>query len=220
MRRSVSKTVSKGLPTGWFVAGSNPEAYAMGICEDVCHSGTRCAQILCIDKSDDGFGTLMQTVDATKYRGKRVKLSAFVRCQNVSRWSGLWLRIDAGSQMVSFDNMQDRPICGDQDWQSHDIVLNVPEGCTGISFGILLAGPGQVWIDDVELTVVDKDVKTTGTLDRSCGVRYQNDLATNLDFSNGIDTKMYSVSSFTISCQVRQMRCRTRRQSPMSKKRM
>lgn len=182
------KTISKSLPTGWIVAGSNPEAYDMGICEDVYHSGTRCAQIRCVDKSDDGFGTLMQTFDATKYRGKRVKLSAFVRCQNVSRWSGLWLRVDAGTQMVSFDNMQDRPICGDQDWQSYDIILNVPESSTGISFGILLAGPGQVWLDDVELTVVDLDVKPTGTLDRSCGVRYQNDMATNLDFSRGIDS--------------------------------
>lgn len=182
------KTASKSMPTGWFVAGSNPKAYDMGICEDVCHSGTKCAQIRCADTADDGFGTLMQSFDATNYRGKRVRLSAFVRCKNVSRWSGLWMRIDAGSQMVSFDNMQDRPICGDQDWQSYDIVLNVPDDSTSISFGILLAGAGHVWLDDVQFAVVESDAKTTGALDRSCGVRYQNDLTTNLDFSRGIST--------------------------------
>ncbi|MCA9492492.1 MAG: hypothetical protein KC621_21310 [Myxococcales bacterium] len=49
--------------------------------------------------------------------------------------------------MLSFDNMQERPIRGTQDWTRHEIVLDVPTGATNIAFGILVAGKGTVWID-------------------------------------------------------------------------
>ena len=38
------------------------------------------------------------------------------------------------------------------DWRKYDVVLDVPSEAQNIAFGVLLAGEGQVWTDDVSLT--------------------------------------------------------------------
>jgi hypothetical protein len=63
--------------------------------------------------------------------------------------------------MVRFDNMQDRPIRGTQQWTMYDVVLEVPPDSTGISFGALLTGPGEVWLSGVKFNVVGQDVPVT-----------------------------------------------------------
>ena len=59
--------------------------------------------------------------------------------------------------------MGDRQIKGTNDWKQYEVVLDVPkEGSAQIFFGVLLAGKGQVWVDDFKCEAVDKAVKTTG----------------------------------------------------------
>jgi hypothetical protein len=45
------------------------------------------------------------------------------------------MRVDKESKHVAFDNMHDRPITGSSDWKKYDVVLDVPQDSTGISFG-------------------------------------------------------------------------------------
>ncbi|MGB7731510.1 MAG: hypothetical protein WBL50_26045 [Candidatus Acidiferrum sp.] len=56
-----------------------------------------------------------------------------------------------------FDNMQDRPITGMQSWQRHNVELFVPKDATSISFGILLTGPGEVWLNGTRFEIVGLD---------------------------------------------------------------
>lgn len=179
-------TKSPPVPKGWFVAGDQPKSYDMGLCTDVFHTGTGCGRISSTEKKIDGFGTLMQMFHAGGYQGKRVKLSAYIKTEKVKDWSGLWMRIDEGKEIVGFDNMQDRPINGDTDWTKYEVVLDIPEKSTNVALGVLLSGTGTVWFDDCAFETVSKTVKTTGDLNRSCGIRYQNDEPTNLDFSRGL----------------------------------
>ena len=71
------------------------------------------------------------------------------------------MRIDGPMQpgsnaaaMLGFDNMQSRPIKGTADWKQYDVVLDVPNEARGIAFGILLAGAGQAWMDDLQFEAV------------------------------------------------------------------
>jgi len=43
-----------------------------------------------------------------------------------------------------------------------DIVLDVPENAAALAYGILLAGDGQVWMDDLKFEVVKPDVPVSG----------------------------------------------------------
>ena len=64
--------------------------------------------------------------------------------------------------MLGFDNMMDRPIKGTTAWQNYEVVLDVPEGATGIFFGILLSGTGSVWMNSASFEIVPTSIPTTG----------------------------------------------------------
>ena len=65
---------------------------------------------------------------------------------------------DAWDQLIR----QYGAITGDTEWTRYEIVLDVPEVATLIAFGVLISGPGDVWIDDLAFDVVDTSVPTTG----------------------------------------------------------
>jgi hypothetical protein len=166
---------------GWFKAGSDPGDYDMGVDRTSAFTGGSSGYIKSNKPDPNGFGTYMQMFDATEYRGRRLRLSAYVKSENVEEWAGLWMRIDRDKKPVAFDNMQDRPIEDTQGWTQHAIVLDVDASATAIAFGILLRGRGAVWIDDVAFEVVGEDVPVTDLTAKSTGS------PRNLDFENEVD---------------------------------
>ena len=72
------------------------------------------------------------------------------------------MRVDGSNGSESADYMMDRPIRQGSDWALYDVVLDVPPHAAGLSFGVILAGPGQVWLDDVLLERVGPEVSLTG----------------------------------------------------------
>jgi hypothetical protein len=153
---------SERPPTGWLLAGNNPKNYRTGVDRADMHDGLPSAYLASLAKGN-GFGTLMQSISASNYAGRRIRLRGWVKSQDVGDWAGLWMRVDKGWETVAFDNMQDRGIKGDLPWTTYDIVLDVPAGASSINFGILLSGVGEVWLNDLSLEVVGNDMPSTGT---------------------------------------------------------
>lgn len=158
--------VQASVPRGWFLAGSKPTEFEAGVDGSQALQGHTSAYLKSKDTKVDGFGTLMQSINAEGYRGKKVRLSGLVKSEEVLGWAGLWMRVDQGESMVAFDNMQDRPIKGTTGWQRYDVVLDVPKDATGISFGILLAGTGEVWLNNTKFDVVEAETPVTKSDDR------------------------------------------------------
>jgi RNA polymerase sigma factor (sigma-70 family) len=149
--------------TGWGMAGSRPQNYESGVDRNIKRSGEGSAYLKSkLSESGAVFGTLMQTFNAEDYRNKRVRLSGYIKSEAVEPWAGFWMRVDdANGKVLSFDNMQSRPIWGTTDWQRYDVVLDVPENGFNIAFGILLGGKGQVWFDELQFETVEQNVPTT-----------------------------------------------------------
>lgn len=149
---------------GWFLAGSNPESYEIGLVKDSERNGN--VAFLKSKKSVNGFGTIMQSFNPSDYLGKRVRLSGYIKSKDVKDWTGMWFRIDGPEKgkSLAFDNMQERPIKGTTAWKRYEIVLDAPENSTSFSFGVLQSGPGEVWLDDLKFEVVDKSVPLTNML--------------------------------------------------------
>ncbi len=147
----------------WFMAGSHPHDYEQGVDSDVLFNGKKSAYLRSKGLEPEGFGTLMQTFQASAYLGKRLRYSAYVKSEEVENWAGLWMRVDGVEKGTSlaFDNMQNRPIKGTTEWQRYEIVLSVPQDSTNIAFGILLEGSGQVWLSDIQFAEVSSDVQVT-----------------------------------------------------------
>ena len=131
-------TQTDHAPAGWFFAGeANPENYRTGVDNGALHDSQPSAYLQSVVPDSKGFGTVMQTISTQNYTGKRVRLRASVKAENVSEWAGLWMRVDKGKEFVAFDNMQNRAIRGTQPWKTQNIVLDVPQDATSISFGNL-----------------------------------------------------------------------------------
>jgi len=153
------------IPKGWFAAGSNPSEYEIGIDNSIFENGHSCAYIKSKAPKENEFGTLMQTISAENYLGKRLQLSGYVKSESVNGWSGIWMRIDGeNNQQLGFDNMRDRTIKGTTDWKKYEIVLDVPTNSKTINYGVLLGGNGKVWFDNFKLDEVDKSVQVTNLI--------------------------------------------------------
>ncbi|MBO0993916.1 helix-turn-helix transcriptional regulator [Bacillus sp. SD088] len=148
---------------GWLLSGSHPANYRMGIDRKIFHKGKGSGFLKSSTvQSNDEFATMMQQFKANKYLGKRIKLSGFLKSQSIEGYCGFWLRVDNTiGDVLQFDNMSDRPIIGSTEWNHYYIVLDVPQNTSLISFGVLLSGKGQVWVDEFKFEEVDKKTPTT-----------------------------------------------------------
>ncbi len=180
---AANMSMSGEAPKGWFLAGSRPGDYETAVDREVVHSTKASASLKSTATQPAGFGTLMQMSKADKYRGKRVRMSGYVRAQEIKDWAGLWLRVDGPKgEPLGFDNMEKRPIKGTAGWKKYEIVLDVPEQAKELAYGVLLSGAGQVWMAELNFEVVDQAVATTNAADRNgepAGVKLE---PTNLNF--------------------------------------
>lgn len=97
------------------------------------------------------FAALWQSLDATAYRGMRVRLRGHLRTAGHAQGQ-LWLRVDRGDAVGFFDNMDDHPVVG-ASWAAAEVIGTVDADATRIVFGPLMSGGGIAWYDDVELAM-------------------------------------------------------------------
>lgn len=150
------------LPEGWGQSGSNRQYCLM---RDPAESfeGTNSMMLASGTAPETGFGCFIQTCRAGAFAGKRVRMSAAVKTEDVEDWAGLWLRIDGPDEgrSIAFDNMQNRPIKGTRDWQRYEIVLEVGAEAINLVYGLVLIGKGVAWVDDVQFEIVSADTPLT-----------------------------------------------------------
>lgn len=150
-----------GLPAGWLQTGDARTCKG----EVIAAVGAPSLRVFNLDCKAEttGFSTLMQQITSTDYAGKRVRLSAQLRGDQLAAWGGLWMRVDSGQRVSGFDNMYNRPLRGSFGWQRAEVVLDVPADATTLNFGFLLNGAGQLQATQFKLDVVGADVPVTGT---------------------------------------------------------
>ena len=94
----------------------------------------------------------MQRIDATPFRGKKVRLRAKMKSAVIGDSSArIWLRVDRPGAMGFFDNMTDRAPHSLPEWTELEITGEVAPDAEAIAFGMLFAGSGEAWIDEVTL---------------------------------------------------------------------
>jgi hypothetical protein len=150
------------VPKGWLKAGSDPDKYNMGMEFGMGRTTPYAATIQSKDYSIMGFGTLMQNISPDKYRGRKIRMTGYMKSNRVNGWAGFWLRVDQedSERPLAFDNMGRRAVRGTTEWTKYEIVLDVPENASNIAFGALLSGTGKIWFDDITLEDAGKAAPT------------------------------------------------------------
>ncbi|KAF0239688.1 MAG: hypothetical protein FD167_4346, partial [bacterium] len=143
-----------GIPEGWF-APTSDRGYPAKLVEETPKTGKRCVMLFS-DKAEiapNAFGNVMQSIDASAFRGKRVKFRAAVKINGESDGARaqLWFRVDRNEQKTGFfDNMGDQPIYS-SDWKYYEIVADIDEDAKAINIGMIMLGKGKAWLDSVSL---------------------------------------------------------------------
>jgi hypothetical protein len=170
MIAGLSAIVSAQSPAlGWFKAGAAPGDYETGVDTQVSMSGAPSGFLRNLVARPSGYGSLVHEVSAADYQGKRIRLSSFVKTQDVTDWAVLWMRIDAGRRVLTIDTMMNRAIRGTTDWTRYDILLDVDQTATRVGLGAMLSGSGEIWLSGVKLEIVTSDVPVTSTSGRTWG---------------------------------------------------
>ncbi|MGN6567430.1 MAG: hypothetical protein ACTHJ0_05740 [Flavipsychrobacter sp.] len=155
---------SVALPND-FVGHAPIGQYTIYLDSSVKHNGHLVPTIKALHPQ--AFATILSSTIPKKCLGKRIMYTAWVKSKDVDGWSGLWLRIDPAdeskTQPLGFDNMSNRPIKGTTDWKQYHIVLDVPKEAGSLVYGILLDGPGQIWLDYQDIKIVSKNTPLTIT---------------------------------------------------------
>ncbi len=146
-------------PPGWFVpqvekvSGSLAELRRKG-----CRTTNgNCAVVIApaTAVSSDSVGNLMQSFRAAAYRGKTVRLRAWVRVEagGPGDRAQMWLRVDRPNGKVGFlEDMDGRPVRAAA-WTSCEIVAEIDSDAQFVDFGVQSIGRGRVWVDEVSFDI-------------------------------------------------------------------
>lgn len=146
-------------PAGWFVPPLVTDAgYTVQNTTENPKEGKQCVVISAASLKGNGFGNMMQSVDATPYRGKRVRFRAAVRFEGGNGFgrTQLWFRVDrvGGAEGGFFNNMSDRPITSSS-WAFYEITGDVANDAESINVGCMLVGVGKAYIDAASIQLSD-----------------------------------------------------------------
>ena len=146
------------MPSGWMVPKMlADQGFTAVLTEKGPQSGKLCAEIRWPASATPSapFANLMQSVDATPWRGKRVKVTAAIRVASAEggRRAQMWLRVDRAGGMGAFDNMSNRPVRG-QTWADYSITAEVADDAQKINLGLMTFNGVTAWWDNVRLEVV------------------------------------------------------------------
>jgi hypothetical protein len=163
------------LPAGWspMTGNGGPEALP-GTCEigvdgQKSMPDRQAYSVRCANKVLPSFGGARNTVQTARFRGKRVRVSAWLMASGVEGVStpqysgvaaeaGLWLGVGSPKDGMRMDRMQNRAIKGSTDWEYRDFIVDVPADNRQMMVGYWMQGTGQIWVRDFSIEEVPSTV--------------------------------------------------------------
>jgi hypothetical protein len=100
-----------------------------------------------------GWGSIEQVIDATPYRGHRVRLRASARVETNSRFGGAELFMDTETtEIVPLATTMLGQSLRSPEWTRKELVIDVGENAAALRFGLAVTGDTKAWLDSVELS--------------------------------------------------------------------
>ncbi len=136
---------------GW---GGGPPV-TISVDDKVFHGGKWAARLE-RNASSEGTYSIISISLPIDFSGTSIELRGFLKTEDVSGFAGLWMREDAESGVVAFDNMEKRGPRNTTSWTEYSITLPLKPEAKQFHFGVLTVGTGTAWADDLKLLVDGK----------------------------------------------------------------
>ncbi len=128
--------------------------YTASLVDDVTHTGTLALKMVGNPTDASKFMNVSQTVNIDVKELKRIKITAYIKTENVKGNVAMWCQLwDGNKKRIGFENsiMQGVTVTGTTAWKKYSLILTVDKEVKNLFFGAYLAGTGTVWFDDLAL---------------------------------------------------------------------
>ncbi len=141
---------NKNSPNDWRSFGSSD--YKIEIDSATAQHGKK-SVLISYNGTNPDYKTLLYTIPA-KYSGKKIKLSGYIKTENVEGNAGIWIRIDP---KAGFGDLGDTKITGTTNWKHYEVTIDYDVSkAKEIVIGGLLDGKGKMWLDNLEVFIDGK----------------------------------------------------------------
>lgn len=120
----------------------------------VAHGGSGSLRVRSLPGTGD-YREARAVLPIERVRGHRIRLAGWARTREVTGWwAGMWCRVD-GPEHVAWGraNTFDRGLVGTTDWTQVALEIAVPPSAVEVTFGAVVVGTGELWLDDVALEI-------------------------------------------------------------------
>lgn len=154
------------LPKAWTKSGTWAGSYSMKIKPNEGLNNSNALQIESIGKNIMGSGAVIQTISSSNYIGKRIKLSAYIKTENVNDFACLLLCSNQNLDELWNDDeviSEDKKtyLKGNHEYKKVESYLNVTDNFGNIVLGAMIKGEGKIWLDRFNLEIIE-NIKESG----------------------------------------------------------
>jgi hypothetical protein len=145
---------------GWWLRGDGRDEYSFGRDTVVAHEGRPSVAMAPRGLPSGVYGGLVRDWDATPWRGRRVRVSAWVRSEAVTMVGEFSVSVSSTASPAKAPprQMASRRLAPSSDFASYQLELVVPPDALAVSLAVGVAGPGKIWVEGGRIDPADAAV--------------------------------------------------------------
>jgi len=157
------------VPPGWLAPSLGKDTDNLPeLRRDGCRSRIGCAVVMVPSNMPKAVGSLMQSFSAAAYRGKTVRLRAWLKVDTAFATATqihfdkgedsaqMWLTVERANKRPGFSDNGDASPVRSGEWTRCEVIGTIDDDAQFIRFGVLSIGGGRVWVDDVSFEVISQ----------------------------------------------------------------
>jgi hypothetical protein len=149
------------VPFGWSAAGTaGRQDFFVGSDRVRRHSGSASLLLQSRVPNPSGNAAVYQSFAAGRFRGRRVRFSAYLQNARIADRGSFWLAV-RGDESAGLPGNEVVTVTGTHLWDLAIIVVDIPADALQIGFGVSLQGRGALWADDFRVEEVSRFVPLT-----------------------------------------------------------
>ena len=163
--------ISQTLPAAWKKGGNMAGSYSMELKPNEGMNKSNAIVLQSIGKDVWGSGAILQIISTNNYVGKRIKLSAFIKTENVKNYTNLILKLE-NDRNESWNNTEKlnqeilTQLKGTFEYKKIEAYLNIYNQYENLIIGAELNGDGKIWLDEFNLEIVGNAPEVTSEISK------------------------------------------------------
>lgn len=148
---------TRSIPPRWTAHSSHKRTqFSAGVEADVLFNGREVACVEVLSEKASGYVVLHQFLEYRPYVGKQIKLSGFVKTENVGGIATVWASVSDTKHRRLSSAFIDSQTYDTKDWTKFELVIDVCDDAFYAYFGGTVRGTGTVWFTVAEIEVLSE----------------------------------------------------------------